>query len=202
MALRWLLCVFLIGIYSENLPDIVCYFRLSKKLLSLPLGEVARASGSERVCIFFENPKGIEYLLCKYSIPPQSCCSHDSSPRGRAKALRAKQVFQHAGVCCPDWQHTFCVNGGCYVGKGQWTIPYKGVSMAACSSLLHIYTTVEGLWKILTFYPRKTGFSHAPKDDTRHQTAQCWLFSFSVPKYAKAARKNCAFMLDILGRYR
>ena len=93
-----MLCVFLIGIYSENLPDIVCYFRLSKKLLSLPLGEVARASGSERVCIFFENPKGIEYLLCKYSIPPQSCCSHDSSPRGRAKALRAKQVFQHAEI--------------------------------------------------------------------------------------------------------
>ena len=76
--------------------------RLSKKLLPLPLGEVARASGSERVCIFFENPKGIEYLLCKYSIPPQSCCSHDSSPRGRAKALRAKQVFQHADPAVRD----------------------------------------------------------------------------------------------------
>ena len=54
------------------------------------MGEVARVSGSERAPDFLGKSGNIEYLLCKYSITLSVMLTHDSSPKGRAKALLAK----------------------------------------------------------------------------------------------------------------
>ena len=58
---------------------------VKKGALPLPLGEVARVSGSERVLDFLRKSRNIEYLRCKYSITPSVMLTHDSSPKGRAK---------------------------------------------------------------------------------------------------------------------
>ena len=56
--------------------------------MPLPLGEVARASGSERVSDFRRKSEKAGYLPCKYPVALSVMLSHDSSPIGGSQELR------------------------------------------------------------------------------------------------------------------
>ena len=61
------------------------HFSVSKKPLPLPLGEVARVSGSERVLDFAENPKYRIFALQIFDKPSQSCYRMTTLPEGEPR---------------------------------------------------------------------------------------------------------------------